>query len=504
MPFSANTLSFVAAIVLSFVASAVIPTPTSALGTGDALLRSLSQLEVYPTAALTVALGANVCVDLVAPAASVLGDAITALDVPAADAELVESEQAAARALAFHLGAAAERVATPGVLAPLVERATSAPSARHTLGANAALMARTLAARGARVILGGPVGPVAASELPGVTFALPLAANDEVHLILEYGAGESVGGRTSPRANRFILTADVANSAGLAEGVAATVAAAREHKADLLVVSGLHMLEPLPAAARAIAVAAVARSLRELADDSTGTPRVHVELASVASISFLTEVARAVLPHADSVGFNEQELAALFEALGGRFGADGGPSAPPDREAITGLVPTAVSVATALRHVYREFPRLSRAHFHALAYHVIAHRVTPATVTSGSITAGGWGDANVAVATGAVAGAEKACALRAKDAKSDEFRVVSPSRVRVSDPEVNGNTEVRRLSLAAPTVNWTWALGGDSAEELVFALAPVPVCKAPRSTVGLGDTISASALGADVPKIAEK
>jgi hypothetical protein len=53
------------------------------------------------------------------------------------------------------------------------------------------------------------------------------------------------------------------------------------------------------------------------------------------------------------------------------------------------------------------------------------------------------------------------------------------------------------VSLAKPVARWVW---DSAAGPITFGLAPVPVCRAPASTVGLGDAISASGLAADAAR----
>ena len=146
--FGNNLLSFIVTVSLSLLASFVLPAAPSssaALGSGDALVRTLSARASAPGAALTVALGANVCVDLVASARNVLGDAAAAVATPA-DAASCADEAAAASALVFfaRAGAAAERTADAALLATLVARADASGDARRSLGGNAALMARAI------------------------------------------------------------------------------------------------------------------------------------------------------------------------------------------------------------------------------------------------------------------------------------------------------------------------------------------------------------------------
>lgn len=210
-----------------------------------------------------------------------------------------------------HQGRAAERTADPAVLASLVAAADATPEVRRSLGGNAALMANRLAKvlprrpdGGAAVLLSGHVGPSAATLLhPGVSPVLPKADSDAVHLVLEvggtpcavprcalaygrptalplqYGAGEALspGGEPAPIANRFIITADVANLDSGAIAEAAEAAGARASGVDVLVVAGLHMLEPLEPALRTESIRRIASAL---AARKRRAP-VHIELASM-------------------------------------------------------------------------------------------------------------------------------------------------------------------------------------------------------------------------------
>lgn len=82
-------------------------------------------------------------------------------------------------------------------------------------------------------------------------------------------------------------------------------------------VLGLHLLEGQPAEFRNQRLQAVAAAIRSI-------PRnipIHLELASVGHISFLRDIVDAVMTEVDSVGMNEQELGALYVALGGATAA---------------------------------------------------------------------------------------------------------------------------------------------------------------------------------------
>ena len=518
--FTNNSLSYTITLLICVIASYPGFYPQTTLN-GLALLHSLQALASAPPSSLTVALASNVCVDLVVPAKDVL------LPAPLLSAEHGSTDRAFLSTLAdlssaftfhAHAGAAGERSSSPAVMAALLGPAEASPSARHILGGNAALMAQKLASQGVRVVLGGRIGPKAAALLhPAIQPATPQAPADDTHLILEYQAGQEFLGVPAPRANRFIVTTGVPEDAPLA--VAQAVAQGAAQGAGVLVLSGLHALENLPAQQRAATLAAIAAAL------ATRPPTlpVHVELASVASAEYLAAVCSAILtPHAASLGFNEGEAAALYEALGGNYSSAKGSSAPglpKDRAELTALVPKVASVASLLRHLFRALPLLTRAHFHCLAHHIVVHRVggsgggaaAGAGAGAGSPSHGPWSSNPAgAAAAGALACATQACDTSVAGATQGQFYALCPTRMAVGDVEVgSGVTVVRRLSTSSSAAGsggrvaaeWQWPLargGGEEGQQLHFAAVPVPVCASPTRTVGLGDAVSAAALGADM------
>jgi hypothetical protein len=465
-----------------------------------------------PAPGLLVALAANVCVDLIAPAADVL--TFSAADAPR-DVPVVTSP-ADARAVFLHhfaAGAAGERSCTDAPeFARLVAAAGAAPGARRSLGGNAALMGRKLARLGAGVILGGHIGPDAAALLPPPVRVVPPgggapvaaadaaaagAGSDEVHLILEYPMGAALGGHVASRANRFILTADLAN-ADIAAAVAGVVAAADAAGAHALVVAGLHMLEPLAHEVRSARLAAVAAALQGRA----GGYVVHVELASSADRAWTRAVADALFPVVDSVGFNEVEAAFLFEALGGQYGGGANGSGVGEWAEVTSTTGGArtPAIASLLRFVFEAFPSLSRLHFHSLPLHVVAHRPGG----GGGAGARKWRDPAGAAAAGSVTATTEACGAGpvALASTPDALYLLAAAAAKTTDPRGPGGTgasgdAIQSLSPRRPVATWAWA-AAEPGGPVSFALAPVAACRKPRSTVGLGDAISAAGLAADV------
>lgn len=77
---------------------------------------------------------------------------------------------------------------------------------------------------------------------------------------------------------------------------------------------------------------------------------------------------------------SSQEAAFLYESIGGEYdGADRDAtvrSGVPTRANVTSLEPAVPAIASVLRAVLAAFPRLSRAHFHSLAYHAVAYQAS--------------------------------------------------------------------------------------------------------------------------------
>ena len=325
---------------------------------------------------------------------------------------------------------------------------------------------------GVVVLLGGPVGEKLGALLPGSDVVMRASESsgeesDEVHLIVEYKGGEEIVGVTPPRANRFILHADVVNQK--METAQAFHDALPSFAPQRIVLSGFHLLDgvaDLSAATRVVTtvLSSLQSTLAHMAKEEKGPPPpvVHLELASMANMEFLSALMQQSLPVADSIGFNEQELDGLVRAMGlpldlPLFGDHPGAHNAPNLDA----------VLSALGLLLEAGPHVSRLHFHALAYHTVCTRNNS-----------GWGPPSVPAAAGAVAVGLRAC------------QIPLPMLAQhVVDP-------VSAFSLLANvTSDPTQPIRIDHVgSDVVCATAPVLVCNSPSRTVGLGDSISAVGL----------
>lgn len=511
-----KTPLFHAAVVLA-AALALFRFSQPAPGTKVALLHELEAAgAALPTpAGRRIALGWNTCVDML-------------VDLPAVARRLDLAPQAALAedhakvhgnrdleatvSYWFSRGGAAERLVGTGegggedaaaaFFNAVVEAARGVEGSRYRVGGNAALMATNLARLGCKVQLGGPIGDTLAGLLdPRIDTVSPTreddggSVTDAVHLILEYQKDQTMGDMAAPRANRFILVHDPLNArlAGL-ETLSSAVAGGGAPM-DAFVASGLNQLEALAPAEREARL----RDVRSALSDLPPSVPIHLELASMADETFAYRMASTLFPLADSFGLNEQELAYIFESLGGRY-RDYGTSA----DALTGKTPDVHAVTSALEFVLKRadewslaagggdddgggaaansIRRISRVHFHCLSYHIIVERDVPGRER--------WGeDLWRATAQGAVAATNNACGPATAASPLDALkRLVQPEYFEESDLELLYDKPCRGERRNG-VCYWS-----SENEGTAFSLAPVLVCAHPRNTVGLGDAISSTGL----------
>lgn len=458
------------------------------------ILRRLQRTTAPAVYNLTVALGYNVCLDgivrwedvIAKRAATSPGDRL----VLTSDADV-----SAAFSHYFAAGAAAERTCDPAVFQQLVDRAKASASWQTRLGGNAAIMAKSMASVHplVRVVLGGHIGPLAHELLPAsVVRATRIEDHDEVHLILEYAKGDELTADVAaPRANRFIVTADQANTH--ASAMLSVIEAADAYGADVLVVAGLHMLEPLPVDQRTASIQSIAAALASRRTANS----VHIELASSVDASYMRVIAEYLFPFAHSLGFNEQEAVFLYEVLGGTFSDDVAASNV-SRAEVQRAAPVPNKVAVMLRYILNAAPHVSRLHYHSLGYHMAAYQLANSTHL--------WHATPAAVAAGAVAGVEAACSQPAAELTAEHLTLAGSLTVPVWDPHnATSAAAVMNVSLSSEyaATSWEWVSASTAAVHK-FTLVPVPVCIQPASTVGLGDVISSAGLLRDAVPLGQQ
>ncbi|XP_032556323.1 ADP-dependent glucokinase isoform X2 [Chiroxiphia lanceolata] len=413
-----------------------------------------------------VAVGVNACVDVVLSGVKLL----EALGLEPRDGKnhaVLSSGQDLGEAFTHFMerGAAAERFfSDAAAFRDIARTASEHPAAQLYVGGNAALIGQKLATNpDLKILLCGPVGPRLHELLDDNVVVPPesMQERDEFHLILEYQAGEEWGQVRAPTANRFIFSHDLSN--GALNMLEVFVSSLDEFQPDLVVLSGLHMMEGQSKDARQ---RRLMEAVASISDIPTDIP-IHLELASMTDQDFMSNIMHQVFPLVNSIGLNEQELLFLTQAASGPHASLGSWSGIPDVGVVSDIL---FWILKEHGKAAERASDLTRIHFHTLAYHILA------TVD------GHWGNQAAAVAAGARAAGTQACATD----------TIDTSRVLLKAPRefLTSHTEApAKISLNPdePVVHW-------HREGISFHFTPVLVCKDPVRTVGLGDAISAEGL----------
>ncbi|KAK2151152.1 hypothetical protein LSH36_374g04007 [Paralvinella palmiformis] len=211
-----------------------------------------------------VAVGINACVDLIADAVSVL-KVMSVEPGGQQDHDILSSLEDLQESFHHHFaaGAAAERYFSErDVFNAIVQHAADLYGAQFSIGGNAALMTQKMA-----------------QSFPD----------------LKYGVGARWGDTVAPVATRFITSHDVANSK--ASSLEYFFKAVSDYQPDLVVLSGLHMLEGQPANLWQERLK-LTRDRLTLIDQQTP---VHLELASMINEELMRMIASQASD--DDVGF---------------------------------------------------------------------------------------------------------------------------------------------------------------------------------------------------------
>nr|XP_020659362.1 ADP-dependent glucokinase isoform X1 [Pogona vitticeps]XP_020659364.1 ADP-dependent glucokinase isoform X1 [Pogona vitticeps]XP_020659365.1 ADP-dependent glucokinase isoform X1 [Pogona vitticeps] len=414
-----------------------------------------------------VAVGVNACVDVVLSGVKLL-QALGLDSGTGQDHSVLHSATDLKEAFTYFMGkgAAAERFFSNAKLFhQIAQTASQYPGAQLYVGGNAALIGQKIAANPhLKVLLCGPIGPKLHELLDENVIVPPESMQelDEFHLILEYRAGEEWGQLKAPNANRFIFSHDLSN--GAMNMLEVFVSSLEEFQPDLVVLSGLHMME---GQTQEIRQNRLLEAVASISDIPTDVP-VHLELASMTDPELMSEIIhQQVFPLVDSIGLNEQELLFLSQAASGPYASLTSWNGTPDVAMVSDIL------FWILKHHGRSSQKasdLTRIHFHTLAYHILA------TVD------GYWANQVAAVAAGARVAGTQACATQTIDAS----RVFLKAPLEFATSKMEEGSRVS-LNPGEPVSEW-------HRDGITFYYTPVLVCKDPLRTVGLGDAISAEGL----------
>ncbi|XP_069138122.1 ADP-dependent glucokinase-like [Argopecten irradians] len=366
----------------------------------------------------------------------------------------------------FAKGSAAERAfLDKKIFQRIVSTSKMLEIFQYHIGGNAAIMASIITEQFPEVKINfiGPVGPKLLEMLP-TSLNIPTKSRistDEVHLIMEYGVGETWGDLRSPVANRFITSYDESNSQ--ATMLETFFESLDVQNTDLVLMSGLHILE---GQSKDFFI----KRIQALCNGLNNFPRslpVHLELASMANADFVREILTKVVSKVSSLGLNEQELTFASLAGNGPHNSDfHHQSGPPE-------INKAGDMVIWLLQNYGQSSsnpesRLTRVHFHCLSYHIIGN------------LKGAWSNSAIAVAAGSRMAGKQACDVQKLNSSIVDLKFPSSFKAFSDDIE-------RELDPNNPVISWE--IG-----EFEFSLSPVLVCKDPQKTVGLGDSISGTGL----------
>lgn len=355
----------------------------------------------------------------------------------------------------------------------LVQRATSSPLYRETIGGNAPVMASRLAREGVRnILLGSPDSDYLNRHLPsGITISGTGSSDTQgnssvdIHLLIEYAAGEKWGSFVAPRANRFIVHSDASNP--YITSLEEFHARLPSFRPEMVVVSGLQMLDNFPFQGnqgldRIDKVAEHLTKLRQTMPDTL----IHFEMASFTQENLFKRIVEKIIPLADSLGMNEQELPNLVQMF--EYGN------------VTFVAPSDPRTAVILDQMRKVLAspyckRLTRIHVHTLAFQAVVLRKQSK-----------WQHARVSAAKSALTAHRHTCGSQTIDI--DKAKLIMDDSFTTSD----GFSRIRiQFDPKIPVPCWEESISNSSIE---ICIAPVLVCTQVLQTGGGGDNVSAAGL----------
>jgi ADP-dependent glucokinase len=397
----------------------------------------------------------------------------------------------------FRAGAASERF-TPNqelfrYLVTLAKKHQVAEP-RWALGGNAPVMGTRFYLEGADVLLAAKMSEKLKSHLqPEIRMIEDYSVDvDDIHLILEYQTGDKWGNLVAPRANRYILHNDQHNPR--INSLEEFNKSLKAFSPRLFVVSGLQMLdnfpfeEPRDREDRLLKV-------REQMAQVDKTTFVHFEMASFVEIELLSFLIDNVIPYADSLGMNEQELDNLEQVL--------------ETGEISLVADSNPRVATALDQMRAVFVKLNKDHFDhqhvdanrrpltRLHVHTLAYQAFMVVRTSQ------FKNTKNAAAKASLTAHRHVCATTSINPGNahlildDSFATSASNLHNTNAHHHKPPTRVNLLD-SNPVACWNETISINPAKNIAFdveiCVAPVLVCSVARQTAGAGDNISAAGL----------
>ncbi|XP_067648148.1 ADP-dependent glucokinase [Eurosta solidaginis] len=385
----------------------------------------------------------------------------------------------------FQNGAAAERIMpNKKLFRELIQTAKlrHRDSIQWFLGGNAPLMSTRFHIEGADVLLGARMSHKLRRLVPAeIKIAGDQIAEDDIHLILEYKAGDTWGPIKTPRANRYILHSDRNNPH--MNSVEHFDKVLHSFRPRLLVISGLQMMdsykfEPYVRERRL-------EKIQQQINSQAFATLIHFEMASYVEIKLLFLLRQYVMPYVDSIGMNEQELENLRQTL--TYGRT---------TLATDWNPRVASTLDQMRSVFKnlaesyyknatKLPRrrlLSRIHVHTLAYQALL------TVRDSK-----WKRTKLAAAKAALTAHRHVCQTDMINPEAASL-ILDESFATSAEDKLNGSRIKLNPQQPVPCWNETIAVFDQKAVPIEICVSPVLVCRIAKKTAGAGDNISAAAL----------
>lgn len=354
---------------------------------------------------------------------------------------------------------------------------------KHYIGGNAGLMAESISNKfeNTNIYLIGPVGQTLKGLLNERIQVPSLIEKDEIHLILEYHANELYEGLESPTANRFIVSHDIYNSNMMM--VEQFFESIKRYEPDLIILSGLHLLENQTPITRLDKLLLLKDYLVENHEYKNV---IHLELASIGDKALMKAILDVgLLNEVDSLGLNEQELSYLAHSAEVKDA--------PHSNYYNDMVgqPDILKVIDILEWVLNTYgksesqpdSRLTRIHFHCLVFHIIVVKADSK-----------WSNNEASVLAGSKIASKQASGFEFHDELNEQEleQLVQLKVEHTLDSRQNIQFQVEADKFVLfdpkkPVMTFERA-------NLQFYFTPTLVCKKPLKTVGLGDAISSVGL----------
>ncbi|XP_076321887.1 ADP-dependent glucokinase [Tachypleus tridentatus] len=367
----------------------------------------------------------------------------------------------------FRHGAAAERyIKNETLFKEVLQLASRASDVHWAIGGNAPVMASRFAKEGCDVLLGAQMTKELKQFLPDeVIISGPLTEEDDIHILLEYLAGEKWGPYLASRANRFIVHNDHSNPHLMS--IHGFVKHLETFNPNLLVVGGLQMMDNFPFQPRL-----GREKLMQVHDICSKLPqetKVHFEMASFTEEALLKNIVDLIIPFADSLGMNEQELPNFYHIL--KYG---------NVTLVSEATPRVATVLDQMRDVFdvlqetwkrHKQRKLTRLHVHTLAFQAIMTKKDSS-----------WKNTMSAAAKAALTAHRHTCGSHRID--------TAKARLILDDAFTSSlKNNAKRVHVKASRPVSCWEEG-----DREVCVAPVLVCTEVLQTGGGGDNISSAGL----------